>query len=286
MRSSKSRSRSKSNRQRSIGNIINRVFDSSGPEGKVRGTPQQIIDKYLMLARDAQLSNDRVAEQNFLQHAEHYTRMLGEAMREQAREQEQRQPQPQQQGANGYNQGGYGQAGQGQGGNGNGQGGNGQGSGPRDRADQRADDQPEAAPLTAMTEDDGPGLVDTPEMRVQPGADSRPARTEPRPDLRGEPRQDVRPPRGPRPDRHGEKPARTEGSAKAAAGKPVRDAAPADPAPAVETAPEATAGEKPARSAPRSRGPRKPRAAAGETTPEPQGDAPAAKPQDDSSAAE
>lgn len=84
MRSSKSRSRNKSNRQRSLGNIVNRVFDSSGPEGKVRGTPQQIIDKYLTLARDAQLSNDRVAEQSFLQHAEHYTRMLGEAQREMA----------------------------------------------------------------------------------------------------------------------------------------------------------------------------------------------------------
>ncbi|HBV54067.1 MAG TPA: DUF4167 domain-containing protein, partial [Rhodobacteraceae bacterium] len=51
MRSSKSRSRSKANRNnsnqgRNLGNIINRVFDSSGPEGKVRGTPQQIIDKY------------------------------------------------------------------------------------------------------------------------------------------------------------------------------------------------------------------------------------------------
>lgn len=83
MRSSKSRSRSKSNRQRSIGNIVNRVFDSSGPEGKVRGTPQQIIDKYNQLARDAQLSNDRVAAENFQQHAEHYLRMLAEAMREQ-----------------------------------------------------------------------------------------------------------------------------------------------------------------------------------------------------------
>ena len=83
MRSSKSRSRSKPNRSRpSGGNVVNRVFDSSGPEGKVRGTPQQIIDKYQMLARDAQLSNDRVAAENFLQHAEHYTRMLGEAQRE------------------------------------------------------------------------------------------------------------------------------------------------------------------------------------------------------------
>ncbi len=66
-----------------MGNIVNRVFDSSGPEGKVRGTPQQIIDKYTQLTRDAQLSNDRVAAENFQQHAEHYTRMLGEAQREQ-----------------------------------------------------------------------------------------------------------------------------------------------------------------------------------------------------------
>lgn len=57
----------------------------------MRGTPQQIIEKYLTLARDAQLSNDRVAEQSFLQHAEHYTRMLGEAQREQAERQQHQQ---------------------------------------------------------------------------------------------------------------------------------------------------------------------------------------------------
>ena len=91
MRSSKNRSRSKGNRNRSVGNIVNRVFDSSGPEGKVRGTPQQIIDKYNQLARDAQLSNDRVAAENFQQHAEHYLRMLAEAQREQ----DARQPQQQ-----------------------------------------------------------------------------------------------------------------------------------------------------------------------------------------------
>ncbi|MEM9551526.1 MAG: DUF4167 domain-containing protein [Pseudomonadota bacterium] len=91
MRSSKSRSRSKSNRNRpSGGNVVNRVFDSSGPEGKVRGTPQQIIDKYNQLARDAQLGNDRVAAENFQQHAEHYLRLLSEAQREQeARREEQ-----------------------------------------------------------------------------------------------------------------------------------------------------------------------------------------------------
>ena len=73
-----------------MGNIINRVFDSSGPEGKVRGTPQQIIDKYNQLTRDAQLSGDRVAAENFAQHAEHYTRLLGEAQKEQeARREEQ-----------------------------------------------------------------------------------------------------------------------------------------------------------------------------------------------------
>ena len=83
MRSSKSRSRNKSNRNRSVGNAVNRVFDSSGPEGKVRGTPQQIIDKYTQLARDAQLGNDRVAFENFQQHAEHYQRMFNEAQREQ-----------------------------------------------------------------------------------------------------------------------------------------------------------------------------------------------------------
>jgi hypothetical protein len=103
MRSSKSRSRSKTNRPRTLGNIINRVFDSSGPEGKVRGTPQQIIEKYQMLARDAQLSNDRVAAENFSQHAEHYTRLLAEATREMAAEQEAR---GQQNGAQGGGQGG------------------------------------------------------------------------------------------------------------------------------------------------------------------------------------
>ena len=83
MRSSKSRSRNKNRTPRpSGGNIINRVFESSGPDGKVRGTPQQIIEKYNQLHRDAQLSGDRVNAENFAQHAEHYTRLLAEAQRE------------------------------------------------------------------------------------------------------------------------------------------------------------------------------------------------------------
>ena len=84
MKSSRSRSRNKNrnNNRPSGGNIVNRVFDSSGPEGKVRGTPQQIIEKYNQLHRDAVLSGDRVNAENFAQHAEHYTRMLAEAQKE------------------------------------------------------------------------------------------------------------------------------------------------------------------------------------------------------------
>ena len=53
------------------------------PKAKSRGTPQQIIDKYLQLGRDAQTSGDRVAAENFLQHAEHYQRILITATSEQ-----------------------------------------------------------------------------------------------------------------------------------------------------------------------------------------------------------
>ena len=87
--SNKSRNRNKSNNNRrgSAGNNINRVFDSSGPQGRVRGTPQQIIDKYLSLTYDSQLSGDRVAAENFQQHAEHYCRLLIEAQKELAEKQ-------------------------------------------------------------------------------------------------------------------------------------------------------------------------------------------------------
>ena len=77
----KPRTRNKPGR-RSPGNVINRVFDSTGPEGKVRGNPQQIIEKYLALSRDALLGGDRVASENFAQHSEHYARLLNEAQRE------------------------------------------------------------------------------------------------------------------------------------------------------------------------------------------------------------
>ena len=84
MRSSgKSRNKNRNNSRRpNPGNVINRVFDSAGPEGKVRGTPQQIIEKYQSLAHDSQLSGDRVSAENFQQHSEHYARLLLEAQKE------------------------------------------------------------------------------------------------------------------------------------------------------------------------------------------------------------
>ena len=81
----KPRNKNRNNGRRpNPGNVINRVFDSSGPEGKVRGTPQQIIDKYQSLAHDSQLSGDRVSAENFQQHSEHYARLLLEAQKEMA----------------------------------------------------------------------------------------------------------------------------------------------------------------------------------------------------------
>lgn len=55
----------------------NRAFDSNGPEGvKVRGAAQHVYEKYQQLARDAQTSGDRVLAENYLQHAEHYFRLM------------------------------------------------------------------------------------------------------------------------------------------------------------------------------------------------------------------
>ncbi len=55
----------------------NRAFDSTGPENiKVRGHAQHVFEKYQQLARDATSSGDRVLAENFLQHAEHYFRVL------------------------------------------------------------------------------------------------------------------------------------------------------------------------------------------------------------------
>lgn len=57
-------------------NNLNRTLESNGPDVKVRGTAHQICDKYQALARDAHASGDRIAYENYLQHAEHYHRII------------------------------------------------------------------------------------------------------------------------------------------------------------------------------------------------------------------
>ena len=54
----------------------NTNFESNGPEGKIRGNAHQVIDKYQALARDAMTLGDRIAAENYFQHAEHYFRVL------------------------------------------------------------------------------------------------------------------------------------------------------------------------------------------------------------------
>ena len=66
-------------RHHSGGNIPlnrNHDFDSCGPDLRVRGTAQQLFEKYLQLGRDASSSGDRVMAESYFQHAEHYFRIV------------------------------------------------------------------------------------------------------------------------------------------------------------------------------------------------------------------
>ncbi len=67
----------------------NRTYDSSGPEIKIRGSASHVYEKYLQLARDANSSGDRVMAENYLQHAEHYYRIMAAAAAQQAQYQAQ-----------------------------------------------------------------------------------------------------------------------------------------------------------------------------------------------------
>lgn len=60
-------------------NPLTRTYDSSGPDVKIRGTAQHIAEKYATLARDAQSAGDRVMAENYMQHAEHYNRIIASA---------------------------------------------------------------------------------------------------------------------------------------------------------------------------------------------------------------
>jgi hypothetical protein len=62
--------------RKSSGPNQHRNFESNGPDIKIRGSASNVYDKYQQLARDAASSGDRVAAENYLQHAEHYFRVL------------------------------------------------------------------------------------------------------------------------------------------------------------------------------------------------------------------
>lgn len=79
------------NNNRKGPNPLTRSYESNGPDVKVRGTAQHVAEKYIQLARDAQSSGDPVMAENYLQHAEHYYRLIAAAI---AAQQPQGQPRP------------------------------------------------------------------------------------------------------------------------------------------------------------------------------------------------
>ncbi len=62
--------------RRGNGPSRNQTFDSNGPSVRIRGSAHQVMEKYLALARDAAGQGDRVLAENYLQHAEHYFRII------------------------------------------------------------------------------------------------------------------------------------------------------------------------------------------------------------------
>jgi len=68
-------------------NPLTRTYESNGPDVKIRGTAHHVAEKYLQLARDAQSSGDPVMAESYLQHAEHYFRLIASAQLAQAQAQ-------------------------------------------------------------------------------------------------------------------------------------------------------------------------------------------------------
>ena len=66
-------------RNRKGPNPLSRNYESNGPDVKVRGNAQHVADKYVQLARDASVSGDRILAESYLQHAEHYYRIVAAA---------------------------------------------------------------------------------------------------------------------------------------------------------------------------------------------------------------
>lgn len=80
MRGRNNNNNNNNNNNRKGPNPLTRNYESNGPDVKIRGSAQQIAEKYATLARDAQSSGDRVMAENYLQHAEHYNRIIAAAL--------------------------------------------------------------------------------------------------------------------------------------------------------------------------------------------------------------
>src|SRR6476659_2725658 len=93
MRNGQKRMRGRGNHRKSQ-NPLTRVYESNGPDVKIRGTASHIAEKYIQLARDAQGSGDPVAAENYYQHAEHYFRLIAAAQEQFRQNQPQQQQQP------------------------------------------------------------------------------------------------------------------------------------------------------------------------------------------------
>ena len=85
-------SHNNNNNNRRGQNPMTRVYESNGPEIKIRGTASHLAEKYVQLARDAQGSGDPVGAENYYQHAEHYFRIIAAAQEQFRQNQPQQQP--------------------------------------------------------------------------------------------------------------------------------------------------------------------------------------------------
>jgi len=93
MRNRNNNNNNNNNNNRRGQNPMTRVFESNGPDIKIRGTASHVAEKYVQLARDARSSGDPVAAENYYQHAEHYFRLIA-AAQEQFRQNQPQQPRP------------------------------------------------------------------------------------------------------------------------------------------------------------------------------------------------
>ncbi len=90
------RGRHNNNQRKNHHNPMSRVYESNGPDVKIRGTPSHIAEKYVQLARDSHTSGDPVSAENYYQHAEHYFRLIATAQEQFRQANPNFQPPPQQ----------------------------------------------------------------------------------------------------------------------------------------------------------------------------------------------